>query len=275
MSAATAPRRLRLSAEARGMLPWCLALSVAAHVLLLAGAAPPGPRLGGLTLHAGSRSAPTAVQLIPADRAQEMAALAFGANALPAAPADGGQEMLPRTMNAASAAGSASASASVATSVASVTSAPASTPASAPVAASRPLPAAAAATDPWAPGNPAQGAYLPRPLLSIAPVVNAPVLIATPPGADDGARHVGVLSLFIDEHGRVRHIEAGDPSLPDALERAAREAFMAAQFSPGQVQGRVVKSRLNVEIAFDAARVPVAPASAASAATAASAQRAR
>jgi len=93
--------------------------------------------------------------------------------------------------------------------------------------------------------------YIPRPLLSVAPVARAPVVIGSPPDETGVGRHVGILSLFIDEEGRVRHISSNEPLLPPAFELAAREAFVAAQFSPGQVDGLAVKSRVRVEVVFD------------------------
>ncbi|MDO9236712.1 MAG: hypothetical protein Q7U28_11880 [Aquabacterium sp.] len=101
--------------------------------------------------------------------------------------------------------------------------------------------------------HPAPGVddYLPRPLLSAPPVVRTPVLMAAPPGETEIARRVGTLSLFIDEHGQVHHIVANEPRLPIAFEQAARDAFMAAHFSPGQLEGQAVKSRIRVEVVFD------------------------
>jgi len=93
--------------------------------------------------------------------------------------------------------------------------------------------------------------YVPRPLLSVPPVSRSPVIIAAPEGQADSSRHVGILSLFIDEDGRVHHVAADDAALPPAFEQAAREAFMAARFSPGQIDGRLVKSRVRVEVVFD------------------------
>ena len=94
--------------------------------------------------------------------------------------------------------------------------------------------------------------YVPRPLLTVPPVAKTPVTFAAPEGEMFQGRHVGVLSLFIDEHGQVQRIEADDAaSLPDALAQAAREAFMAAQFAPGEINGRAVKSRVRVEVVFD------------------------
>lgn len=93
--------------------------------------------------------------------------------------------------------------------------------------------------------------YIPRPLLSVAPVARTPVVIGSPPDETGVGRHVGILSLFIDEEGRVQHISANEPLLPSAFEQAARDAFMAARFSPGQVDGLAVKSRVRVEVVFD------------------------
>jgi hypothetical protein len=97
----------------------------------------------------------------------------------------------------------------------------------------------------------AQDDYVPRPLLSVPPVARSLVVIAAPEGQADSSRHVGILSLFIDEDGRVHHVAADDAALPRAFEQAAREAFMVARFSPGQMDGRAVKSRVRVEVVFD------------------------
>jgi hypothetical protein len=93
--------------------------------------------------------------------------------------------------------------------------------------------------------------YVPRPLLTVPPVARTPVIFAAPEGEMFRGRHVGVLSLFIDEYGQVQRIEADATSLPEAFEQAAREAFMAAQFAPGEIDGAAVKSRVRVEVVFD------------------------
>lgn len=92
--------------------------------------------------------------------------------------------------------------------------------------------------------------YLPRPLLTVGPVPQAPIVLRTPQDDPDAMLRTGLLSLFIDEEGTVRRVEAEQPQLPEALEEAAREAFMAARFSAGEVNGRPVKSRLRVEVTF-------------------------
>ncbi len=99
--------------------------------------------------------------------------------------------------------------------------------------------------------------YVPRPLLTVPPVAQAPVLIGEPTGATQTGRYVGILSLFIDEEGRVQYVAADEPALPPLYEQAARDAFIAARFSPGQVDGRAVKSRVRVEVVFDS--TPLSP----------------
>ena len=98
--------------------------------------------------------------------------------------------------------------------------------------------------------------YVPRPLLTVPPVARTPVIFAAPEGEMFRGRHVGVLSLFIDEHGQVQRIEADPASLPEAFEQAAREAFMTAQFAPGEIDGAAVKSRVRVEVVFDDTPIP-------------------
>lgn len=96
-----------------------------------------------------------------------------------------------------------------------------------------------------------QSAYVPRPLLSMAPVAQGPVIIEPPVGETIASRHVGVLSLFIDEDGRVHHIVPDEPRLPPMFERAAYDAFMAVRYAPGKLDGQAVKARIRVEVVFD------------------------
>ncbi|SOD22501.1 hypothetical protein SAMN05518800_0492 [Variovorax sp. YR752] len=93
--------------------------------------------------------------------------------------------------------------------------------------------------------------YIPRAHLTVAPVATRPVILESPPGETANVRHLGVLLLYIDETGKVQDAIAQEPLLPEAYERAARAAFMAAQFSPGEFAGRAVKSSLRVEVVFE------------------------
>jgi protein TonB len=256
MISARAPRRRRLSAEARRMLPWCVALSASVHVLLLAllVSAQSQPRSGGWALHSRWRPArPIAVRLAaPATLPPLSAALSELTPAgLPATPA--------------SAASAASGPALTASSALPPENAP-----SASMVATAAAPMSAASLAAGDVGEALEGGYLPRPLLSIAPEPAIPVVIPTPSSSSPGTgrligRYSGVLALYIDEQGQVRRIEAEPPALPESMELAARAAFLGARFSPGQVDGRAVKSRIRVEVVFDDE-----PAQAASAASTAS-----
>lgn len=94
--------------------------------------------------------------------------------------------------------------------------------------------------------------FVMRSLLSAPPVPLAPVVIEYPNSAPDRGRYVGVLTLFIDESGQVVRVRAEGEALPPVLEDAARTAFMAVRFQPGELaeHGRV-KSRIRVEVVFE------------------------
>lgn len=95
--------------------------------------------------------------------------------------------------------------------------------------------------------------YLPRPRLTVPPALQGSVLLSWPPhDAPPAGRYAGVLSLFIDEFGVVQRVRVDDGELPAALQEQARTVFLGAQFSPGQLQGQVVKSRIRVEVSFEA-----------------------
>ena len=61
-----------------------------------------------------------------------------------------------------------------------------------------------------------------------------------------------VLTLFIDEQGRVARVRAEDAGLPAAWARAAASAFEPARFTPGRRDGHAVKARIRIEVSFDA-----------------------
>jgi hypothetical protein len=42
------------------------------------------------------------------------------------------------------------------------------------------------------------------------------------------------------------------PGLPGPLQVAAREAFLAAEFRPGELDGHPVRARVRLEVTFDA-----------------------
>ncbi|CAN7671255.1 hypothetical protein [Variovorax paradoxus] len=93
--------------------------------------------------------------------------------------------------------------------------------------------------------------YIPRSQLTKPPSALAAIVLNAPEGKFGAERYVGVLSLFIDEEGHVKHVAAEGVKLPPMLEQVARETFIAAPFSPGQVAARNVKSRVRIEVVFD------------------------
>jgi hypothetical protein len=93
--------------------------------------------------------------------------------------------------------------------------------------------------------------FLPRSQLTQPPHALAEVQIDYPEGTPIG-RFRAVLLLFIDETGKVRRIRVRDTGLPAGLEAAALAAFYAAGFTPGELEGRRVKSLYPVEVSFTA-----------------------
>lgn len=93
--------------------------------------------------------------------------------------------------------------------------------------------------------------FFPPSALDIGPYPAQPVLIDYPSVDAGSGTHVSELSLFIDENGRVVRIRVDGPALPAAMEEAARLAFTGATFSPGQVDGLPVRSRIRVEVIFE------------------------
>lgn len=226
---------LRWSIDARRMLPVCVVLSLGLHGLLFASGASrlawSGPRGGSVPrsisvrLVRDERPDPT-----PVDGASVLSVAQATEQATPASPVP--SPLAP-------------------------TPVPAAVPVQA-VASAAPMSAPKVANE--SPGNavasPFAGSnggddYVPRPLLTVPPAPKAPVIIAMPPGLRKFGRQVSTLALFIDEQGAVDHIVVDGPPLPAAMEESARQAFKAAHFSPGQVNGHVVKSRIRVEVVFD------------------------
>lgn len=99
--------------------------------------------------------------------------------------------------------------------------------------------------------RPAGDEYLPRPQLSAAPRPTTPVIVPFPKEITTPGRYTVTLALFIDETGVVRRVLVDGPAQAQALETAARDTFLNASFSPGQVNGQAVKSLIRVEVAFD------------------------
>jgi len=101
-------------------------------------------------------------------------------------------------------------------------------------------------------GDEALQGYFGREDLDQGPKALSRVQIAYPPGVPDNELQAGRLTLFIDEHGSVRRILVLDQSLPPPFQEAARNAFLQTRFAPAERAGRIVRSRIDVEVVFDA-----------------------
>jgi len=96
--------------------------------------------------------------------------------------------------------------------------------------------------------------YLPRSALTVPPRARDQVVIDYP--FFDGAlqRYVAEFDLFIDDSGGVVRVVGATPDLPAILADAVRQAFLAARFAPGELDGRPVRSRMRIEVTFDSRR---------------------
>ena len=95
--------------------------------------------------------------------------------------------------------------------------------------------------------------WWPRPQLTRPPLPRTLVDIAFPPGEPTPGRHRAVLALYIDEAGRVQRVVPLDDDLPGPYIAAARNAFLMAQFEPGEIRQQAVKSLIHIEVQFDQA----------------------
>lgn len=100
--------------------------------------------------------------------------------------------------------------------------------------------------------------YIPRPQLTVAPQPRSEIVLGYPADGPDIGQFAAVITLFIDEEGWVRHVRVEGDELPQSLVHAARATFSGARFSPGQVDGQPVKSRIRVEAVYESLSVPSA-----------------
>jgi len=244
MAAANAPLRMRLSTEARRRLLWSGVLVASVHVLLLEGlsVARPSARSTAATAARSPAGATRPVTLTVVTPAPAPAGRDVPSIANVPEPARPASAVIASRSTDADSAGEVSA------------------PAPAKSVASSPSKEPAASGAEFMAGD-----YLPRSLLSVPPLAKDAVIVPMPPDSAELGSRSGVLVVYIDEQGRVRHVEADPPALPPAMEQAAREAFMGAAFVPGQVDGHPVRSRIRIEVVFEATPlVPAIPASGAS-----------
>ena len=100
--------------------------------------------------------------------------------------------------------------------------------------------------------------YLSRSQLDQPPAAQADIALPFPDTAPLGS-YRAVLTLFIDPTGQVQRVRTESAegtestegaSLPPSLDNAARQAFLAARFTPGVKDGQPVRSRIRVEVLY-------------------------
>lgn len=97
--------------------------------------------------------------------------------------------------------------------------------------------------------------YLSRNELDRPPAAQADIELPFPDTAPLGS-YRAVLMLFIDSTGQVQRVRTESAegtqgaSLPPSLDNAARQAFLAARFTPGAKDGQPVRSRIRVEVVY-------------------------
>lgn len=57
--------------------------------------------------------------------------------------------------------------------------------------------------------------------------------------------------VLIGEQGHVDHVLIDESDLPAAFEQAAIDAFLQGRYTPGQVDGRAVRSQIRIEVSYD------------------------
>lgn len=102
------------------------------------------------------------------------------------------------------------------------------------------------------PGALGDADFFSRDALDVGPSPAVPVLIDFPSVRGISGTHTGILSLFIDETGKVVRVRVETQAFPPEMQEAARSAFMDAIFTPGLVDGLPVRSRIRVEVTFEA-----------------------
>jgi protein TonB len=97
--------------------------------------------------------------------------------------------------------------------------------------------------------------WYPAAQLDVFPTALAPVRPAYPRSAAEADVAGAVtLLLLIDETGRVHDSAVMDAQPENTFEEAALEAFRLARFTPGQRDGRSVRSRVLVKVVFNPAQ---------------------
>jgi periplasmic protein TonB len=100
--------------------------------------------------------------------------------------------------------------------------------------------------------------FVPRRYLTVVPKATTDITVFYPETSDSVGKRTAILALFIDESGVVQRVRIDGPPLPSDMEDAARNAFLSARFTPGEREGRIVKSLIRIEVTFELTPLPQA-----------------
>ncbi len=102
--------------------------------------------------------------------------------------------------------------------------------------------------------------YLPHSVLSHPPFPLEEIVVPWPENLLSLGKSVAVFVVHIDQFGIVREVFADDENNFTGLEGVVRGAFLGTRFSPGQIDGRPVRSRIRIEVVFESILPGGAPA---------------
>lgn len=92
--------------------------------------------------------------------------------------------------------------------------------------------------------------YLPPSRLSVRPKALAPREVPFPEEITEAVDLRVVVSLFIDETGKVRRVRLDNPAIPPAFAQSIISTFLSTEFTPGKVDAVPVRSLIRVEVGF-------------------------
>jgi hypothetical protein len=92
--------------------------------------------------------------------------------------------------------------------------------------------------------------YLPPIRLSVPPKPLAPREVPFPAEVNEAVDLRVMVSLFIDEAGKVRRIRVDTPAIPAPFAQSIIRTFLATDFTPGTIDAVPVRSLVRIEVAF-------------------------
>jgi len=92
--------------------------------------------------------------------------------------------------------------------------------------------------------------YLPASRLSVPPKALRPREVPFPDEVTESTDVTVLVSLFIDETGKVRRIRLDDPHIPAPFAQSIISTFLSTDFAPGQIDSVPVRSVVRIEVGF-------------------------